>query len=244
MRTPILPIALLTALTVSAGCSRTDNSGAAGNGSDTAAMTSMSKPAATAEITERAADSLQGVGVPRAVADVGTHGEDLFDQVKASNWARARVIMDSLDRSASALTPSEQGQLSGVLDTLHMAVAARQRNVAIEAANQVTFIGARLTEAYHPKMPADIVRLDYYGRELEIRAAQKNMSTLASTAADLRRTWGTAKPDVISHGGAAAAARTDSLVARLAAAKSPADYARIATPLLDVVDELEKPFEK
>ena len=32
--------------------------------------------------------------------------------------------------------------------------------------------------------------------------------------------------------------------ARMAAAKSPADYAKLATPILDVVDELEKPFEK
>jgi hypothetical protein len=211
---------------------------------DSASGTVTSKPAANAEVAERAADSTQSAGVPSAVADVGTHGEDLYDQAKAASWTKAATIMDSLDRSVSSLKPNEQAELAGVIDTLHRAIAARQREAALEASNRVTFIGAKLTEAYHPKMPADIVRLDYYGRELEIWAARKNMAKLASTAAELRRTWEAVKPIEISNGGAAAAARTDSLMSRLAAAKSPADYAKIATPILDVVDELEKPFEK
>jgi hypothetical protein len=33
-------------------------------------------------------------------------------------------------------------------------------------------------------------------------------------------------------------------VARLDSAKTAKDYAQVATPFLDVVDELEKPFEK
>src|SRR6476469_1870182 len=78
------------------GCSSSKSA----NASDSAA-TPMSKPAANAELTERAADSLQSVGVPSAVADVGTHGEDLYDEAKAANWTKATVIMDSLDKSAS-----------------------------------------------------------------------------------------------------------------------------------------------
>jgi multidrug efflux pump subunit AcrA (membrane-fusion protein) len=101
-----------------------------------------------------------------------------------------------------------------------------------------------LTEAYNPKMPADVVRLDYYGRELEIWAARNDLGRITTTRDALRRTWHAVKPNVISHGGAAAAARTDSLVARLDSAKTAKDYAQVATPFLDVVDELEKPFEK
>jgi multidrug efflux pump subunit AcrA (membrane-fusion protein) len=200
--------------------------------------------AANAELTERAADSVQAVGVPAAVADVGTHGEDLYDVAKASSWTKASAIMDSLDKSTAALATGERTQLTGVLDMLRKAIASHDRVQATEAANRVTFIAAHLTEAYHPKMPADIVRLDYYGRELEIWAERKDMTRLASTAADLRRTWERVKPSEIAHGGAAAAATTDSLVAQLAKAKTVADYAGIAKPFLDVVDLLEKPFEK
>lgn len=231
-------ISAAAVIAIVAGCSSSKSP----NGGDSA--TAISKSAANAELTERAADSMQSVGVPAAVADVGTHGEDLYDEAKAGNWAKASVIMDSLDRSASQLTANERRELSGALDTVRKAVSAHDRQLAVEAANRVTFVGAHLTEAYHPKMPADVVRLDYYGRELEIWAARNDLGKLASTRADLQRTWDAVKPDVISHGGAPAAARTDSLVARLASAKTAKDYARLATPFLDVVDELEKPFEK
>ena len=236
MKSALARLALAAAV---AGCSGTKS----GSQGDTAA-TSMSKPAANAELTERAADSVQSVGVPTAVADVGTHGEDLYDEAKAANWTKARVIMDSLDQAASTLTPNERSELSGALDTLRSAVAAHDRERAVEEANRVTFIGAHLTEAYQPRMPADIVRLDYYGRELEIWAARNNLAKLASTRDALRQTWNTVKPNVISHGGSAAAARTDSLVGRLASANTAKEFARGAKPFLDVVDELEKPFEK
>jgi hypothetical protein len=232
-------IASLAILTVVAACS-----GAKSGSQEDSTTTSMTKPVANAELAERAADSVQGAGVPAAVADVGTHAEDLYDEAKAANWTKARVIMDSLDKSASELRAGERTELTGALDTLRMAVAARDRRRAVEAANRVTFIGAHLTEAYNPKMPADVVRLDYYGRELEIWAARNDLGRITTTRDALRRTWHAVKPNVISHGGAAAAARTDSLVARLDSAKTAKDYAQVATPFLDVVDELEKPFEK
>lgn len=233
-------ITALAIIAIAAGCSSSKSD----SSSDSAAATSMSKPAANAELSERAADSVQSVGVPSAVADVGTHGEDLYDEAKAANWTKARVIMDSLDKSASALTKNERSELSGALDTLRKAVSAHDRQAAVEGANRVTFIDAQLTEAYHPKMPADIVRLDYYGRELEIWAGRNDLAKLASTRADLRRTWDAVKPNVISHGGAVAAARTDTLIMRLVAATTAKEYARVATPFLEVVDELEKPFER
>jgi hypothetical protein len=236
MKNALVPLVLIAAV---AGCS-----GAKSSGQGDSSATSISKPAANAELTERAADSVQSVGVPASVADVGTHGEDLYDEAKAGNWVKARTIMDSLDKSASELPASERSELSGALDTLRSAVAAHDRERAVEAANRVTFIAAHLTEAYHPKMPADIVRLDYYGRELEIWAARNDLGKLSSTRDALRRTWDAVKPNVISHGGSTAAARTDSLVARLASAKTAGEYAHIAKPFLDVVDELEKPFEK
>jgi hypothetical protein len=234
----------LVALPFLFACSRSDSGSAAAMRADSDAVPATSKPVANAEMTERTADSAQAVGVPTAVADVGTHGEDLYDQAKASSWSKAGQIMDSLNRSAGMLKPDERAQLTGTLDSLTRAIAAHQREAALEGANHVTFIGAKLTEAYHPKMPADIVRLDYYGRELEIWAAQKNVAKLSSTAADLQRTWDAVKANEISHGGAAPAAKMESLVARLRAAKSAPEYAKLAKPILDLVDELEKPFEK
>ena len=227
-----------------AACSGSPGGTPVKDNADSVAVVPMSKPAANAEVAERTADSAQAVGVPAAVAAVGTHGEDLYDQVKAASWSNAKVILDSLDGSVNALKPAEKAQLTGVIDTLHKAIAAREQAVAIVAANRVTFVGAALTEAYHPKMPAEIVRLDYYGRELEIWAARHDMARLRTTAAALGNSWNAIRASEISHGGTAAAARTDSLVARLRSASTASEYARLATPILDVVDQLEKPFEK
>jgi hypothetical protein len=178
------------------------------------------------------------------VAAVGTYGEDLYDQAKLGDWTKAQSIMDSLDTSAKALKGNENTQIAGVLDTLRGAISAHERDAALEASNRVTFVAAKLSEPYHPKTPTDVVRLDYYGRELEIWSARKNVKKLAETSAELRRTWDAVKPTVVSAGGDKAAATTDALVVRLAAARTSADYAKLATPFLDVVDELEKPFEK
>lgn len=217
----------------------------ADNPGDSAARTAtISKPAATAEVAERTADSAQAVGVPAAVADVGTHGEDLYDQLKASDWTKAKLTLDSLTRSVSALRPNERDQLAGVMDSLRTSIGAHQRQNAIVAANRVTFIGAALTEAYHPKMPANIVRMDYYGREIEIWAAQRDLPKLRLTAMDLRKTWDAVRSDEVSHGGSAPAARADSLIAQLDSARTVTSYAKLATPILDLVDALEKPFEK
>jgi hypothetical protein len=230
-----ISLTCLVALPFLFACGKGDNQSAAATRADSGAVPATSKPAA---------DSVQAVGVPAAVADVGTHGEDLYDQAKASNWTKARQIMDSLNGSAGMLKADEKAQLTSTLDALDAAIKGHQREAALEGSNHVTLIGATLTEAYHPKMPADIVRLDYYGRELEIWAAQKNMAKLSSTASDLKRTWNAVKANEISHGGTAPAAKMDQLVTRLDAAKSVGDYAKLATPILDLVDELEKPFEK
>jgi hypothetical protein len=182
--------------------------------------------------------------VPKAVVDVGTYGEDLYDEAKAGNWAKAKTLMDSLDASARALNAQQRTALSGTVATLRGAIVAQRRDAALDAANRVTYLAAQISEPYKPATPVAVVMLDYYGRELEIWSGRGSMAKLLSTSSDLRGTWNAVKPTVVRAGGAAAAAKTDGLVAKLFVAKSPGDYAKLATPFLDVVDELEKPFEK
>jgi hypothetical protein len=230
-----IALAAVAACSGSKGANRTDSAGGA-----IAAIPSNASPA----------DSGAASAVPpNPLVDVGTYGEDIYDEAKASHWPKAQTLMDSLDASAKAL-PSDsriatrKAELTGVLDTLRRAVAAKQRQPALEASNRVTYLAAKMSEPYKVVTPANVVLLDYYGRELEIWAAQKNLAKLSQTAADIRSTWDAVKPAVVQHGGAAAAAKTDSIVVRIEAAKTPAQYARQATPFLNVVDELEKPFTK
>jgi hypothetical protein len=205
--------------------------------------------ATSASATTLADSGSKSTVVPAAVVDVGEHGEGVYDEVKAKHWAKAKALVDSLDASAKALPADsrisgERAELVSALDTLRAAVAAKQALPALEAANRVTYAGAKMSAPFNPAIPVDVVLLDYYGRELEIGAARNDPARLKSTAGEIRRTWDAVKPQVISHGGTAAAKTTDSLVAKIEAAKSPAEYGKLAKPFLDVVDELEKPFTK
>jgi hypothetical protein len=224
--------------------------GACSSADRNAAGSADTSAAATPAHARAAADSgATSSAPPRAVADVGEYGEQIYDQAVGSHWDKAAPLMDSLNAAAKALpdesrNAAERTQLTRVLDTLRSALTAKQRGAATAAANRVTYLAAKISAPYRPATPVDVVLLDYYGRELEVQAARKDMTALKATAADIRRTWDSVKGQVVSHGGAAAAAKTDSLVARIEAAKSPAEYSRLAKPFLDVVDELEAPFAK
>jgi len=188
--------------------------------------------------------------LPSELAAVAEFGETLYDAAKANKWADAAAIMDSLDRVAKSLSAgvtsrsADALELPRVLDSLRQAVSARQRVPTLQLSNRVTYLAAKVSAGYHPQIPSDIALLDYSGRELEVWSARRSASMLIRTAAELRRTWDAARPDVVRHGGTAEAEKMDSLVARVASAKTAADYGRVATPILDHVDVLESLYRK
>jgi hypothetical protein len=187
--------------------------------------------------------------IPAAVNEVGTYGEDLYDQAKTPNWVAAKAYLDSLHTAATNLPRTDQiqsqrSQLDSAITALDQAVASRNSAAALEAANRITFLSAQMTTPYHGATPTEVLLLDYYGRELDIWSARKDTAKLKQTAAALTSTWNALRPTVEKNGGSVAAGHTDALVARINAAKSPAQYARVATPFLDEVDELEKVFTK
>jgi len=238
-----LAVLLLTACGGAGPATRAD-AGTRATAAPAAAVAAPAAPAAPA-----AAAPAVGT-VPPAVIAVGEHGEDLYDAINESNWPKATAIADSLDASIKALPASDvrlQSQLPAlvaVVDTLHRAIASKHRYAAIEAANQVTYHAAKMTEPYQPTTPAAVSLLDYYGREVEIWAAQKNMPKLRETTTAMRAAWNSVRAAVESHGGTAAARDMERDVANVEAATTPAAFARTAKPVLDQVDVLEKVFSK
>ncbi len=245
---PLLIVVTLATGVLVGACSQGSKGAGGTAASDTAAITTPSANAVTP--TSGVAASTAG-SVPPAVAAVGSYGESLYDAVKAGSWAQASSITDSLNTAVHALPSGGQGsgaeqqqQLAAELDTLHRAIPAKQQSVALKAANRVTYLEARMTAQYRPATPAEVLLLDYYGRELEIWSGEKNASKLSQTSADLQQTWNTLRPAIQAHGRAGQATHTDDLVKRIASAKSPTQYAQLAKPFLDEVDELEKVFTK
>ena len=54
--------------------------------------------------------------------------------------------------------------------------------------------------------------------------------------------WNALRPPLEAAGGVSEAERFDKLIAQVQAAQSPADFGKLATPVLNEVDNLEKVF--
>lgn len=179
---------------------------------------------------------------------LGHHAEDAYDYVKTANWAAARASVDSLNPAVRGAQAQDifghEKEVSESLARLDSAVAQRSRAQGLREANLLTQLGALLAAAHDPQVPAAVTMLDFYGRELEIGAEVRDTAKLSHAAMAITNNWNQVRPLVVARGGTAEAARFDSVVANVTAARTPAQYARTATPLLDQVDALETVFSK
>lgn len=189
-------------------------------------------------------------GLPAAVEGIGNHGENLYDMAKAGDWKKAATELTALMQSEQQL-PNEVKNKKAELERLNQAITAtgraveaKDRTTTMREANLITLLGADLAAAFKPPVPVEVTKLDYCGRELEIWSAGKNQEKLRETAESMRRTWMTLRPMVESRGGSAEAKKFGDLVALVEAAKTPGDFGKLATPILDEVDNLEKVFTK
>ena len=72
----------------------------------------------------------------------------------------------------------------------------------------------------------------------------KDEAKLKQTVAAIRQTWNAVKPKMEAKGASKEEAKFESLVVQAEKAVSIAEYSKVATPILDEVDNLEKVFEK
>jgi hypothetical protein len=185
--------------------------------------------------------------VPASLVNAGEYGENVYDYAKANDWKNANVKVIALKDAAKTVRTDVRKQSVAVdrLDqnvaALDRAVTAKDRQATMREANQVTFVVADMTTAYKLSVPIEVTRLDYYGRELEVWAQAQDANKLQATARETRRTWDSLRPNVAAKN-ATEAKKFDALVAQVESAKAPGDYPRVATLVLNEVDNLEKLF--
>jgi hypothetical protein len=183
-----------------------------------------------------------------AIEDLGHYAEDAYDQAKVADWAKGRASVEAMKAAARRLGPAERkdtaltGQLDGALSALDKAVSRRDKPAAMREANLLTRLDAELSRPSKPTVPADVTLLDYYGRELEIWASARDEAKLRSTVAGMGTTWRSLRPQVVARGGSQVASRFDSLVKAAESAPGVHGLGRLATPILDEVDNLENVF--
>jgi hypothetical protein len=184
--------------------------------------------------------------VPKSLSDAGEYAENIYDYAKANDWKNAEAKLGLLKAAVEKIradvnNQKAAGEIYPNVAALDRAVTAKDRQAAMLAANQITRDVAETTTDYKLVVPVEVVLLDYYGRELEIWAEAKDANKLQSTAREMRRTWDALRPSIEGKN-AALAKKFEALIAQVDGAKTPADYARLAKPVLDEVDNLEKVF--
>jgi hypothetical protein len=185
--------------------------------------------------------------VPSSLANAGEYGENVYDYAKANDWKHADIKLAALRDAVKHVRTDVKNQsgavegLDGNVATLDRAVTAKDRKAAMREANQVTLDVADMTAAYKLSVPVEVTKLDYYGRELEIWAQAQDANKLQVTTREMRRTWDSLKPSIEAHN-VTEAKTFDALVVRVESAKTPAGYARVATLVLNEVDNLETLF--
>jgi hypothetical protein len=199
---------------------------------------------ASSESNERERE-VRDLQVPKSLTDVGNYGETAYDMAKVSDWNKAAANLQLLQQAAhsvpSQTEPDQTARLNATIAELSRSIATKNRSTALRQANQVTLIAANMTEKFQRKVPVQVTLLDYYGRGFEIWSANGNTARLKTTATEFSQTWQALRPMVQARNSTEAKA-FDAIVAQTQTAKSPAEYGRLATPILDAVDNLEKVF--
>jgi hypothetical protein len=212
--------------------------------SSASSRTDMRKIATTGNAP---AATTAGESLPQSLTNAGEYGENIYDYAKVNDWKNADVKLAALRDEIKKLRTDVKNRGAAVdrLDTnvatLDRVVTAKDRQAAMREANQVTLDVADMTAAYKLSVPVEVTKLDYYGRELEVWTQAQDASKLQATAREMRRTWDSLRPAIESHS-AREAKKFDTLIAQVESAKTLADYARAATPVLNEVDNLEKLF--
>jgi hypothetical protein len=187
---------------------------------------------------------------PSSLVEVGDVGENIYDLAKTKEWPKVTEKLKTLQAAALKLNTDLKGvsaelkRLTETIKALSTAVAAKDEHATKRQANQVTFIAADLIGPFNPEVPSAVTKLDFYGRELEIWGAVKDTAKLKVAGDAVRQTWDKLQPAVKAKGGTTEAKKFSELMTQLAAAKTVEDYARLTTPILDEVDNLEHVFKK
>ncbi len=216
------------------------------NASQVATATS---PVTTATETAKSTTTVDANKVPTSVSNVGEYGENIYDAAKANDWKQATAKLSSLKKAANGLDANiknedpNEDKLDDTLAALNKAVAAKNQLATMREANRVTLLATNLSAPFNPPVPVQVSLLDYYGRQLEIGVAANDINQLQATAKDMQKTWSELRPAIESKGASQEAQKFDKLVAQVQAASSPKDYSRLATTVLDEVDNLEKVFK-
>jgi hypothetical protein len=192
---------------------------------------------------------VENVNPPSSLTDAAEAAENVYDLAAANDWNGAALSVTALGEVVKKVRADVRRRndvkddLDGHTLALDRAVGAHNRWVAMREANQVTLAVADLTGSYKlDEVPVELMRLDYYGRELAIWAEVQDTVRLKTTTSQMVEEWDRLRPAIDARNPAADGRKVGDLLAQAEDATTAADYAQLSKAVLDEVDHLETLF--
>jgi hypothetical protein len=121
-------------------------------------------------------------------------------------------------------------------------VARRDRAKTMDAANAITLYAIGLNDAFPSPVPAQIPRLAYLGRQIELSVAAQDHNLFSRAVTDMRQLWQELQPQLEGRGLSADQRRMTDIVVSLEVLTKLSDAEALARQERDVVSRLESAF--
>lgn len=150
------------------------------------------------------------------------------------NWSE-HILQSNLNEEGTALLP----RLEKTIAEVNNSVSAKQRIDTMRNANKITLIEAAIAAEFGSRVPSNVELIDYYSRELEVWSELKDMERLSFIVIRMHLAWQTLIPQLNNPREIKEFAE---IMKRLYQAKTPEEYAHLATVVHNETGKLEKEF--
>ena len=176
--------------------------------------------------------------------------EDIYDLAKVDKWNRIRKKLNELKKYEQTikLIRNEENdfysqRLTAKIEDLEKAISAKNRKDTMRFANNITLIEIAMFGQLKPRVPTNVMLLDYCGRELELLSEEKDIDKLSNLVIRMHLIWQDLIPLLFEKGDTKEIKKFAEIMRRLERAKTPEEYNHLAKMVLDEVDNLEKVFK-
>jgi len=192
---------------------------------------------------------------PRALVLLESRAEDAFDLALAEDVEGVLGLAEQLsgtwdgyrDRARSDGVEAEAvSALDAAID--HLVQDLEGAPSTLELARSVNAVSAPMASfysAYQPEVPAEVLTLDYVGRELRLDAMAHDYARARTDVEAMTASWRTLRPRVVRAGGVTEAAAFDRSIdaeQRAIASERGPVLDEEARAQLELVDDLERVF--
>ncbi len=179
------------------------------------------------------------------------NAEDIYEHAKSNKWKHIggklnaiRKVEQSHLAAPNETTTNLLPRLIEAISDLEQAVASQHRLDSMIYANRIMIIGAKMAAPLKPRIPTNVSVIAFCARKLEILSETQHVDTMADIVYKIHLSWQSLIPQVIEHGGSKEIKKFAEIMKRLEGAKTPDEYARQASSVLEEVTVLEHIFLK